>query len=64
MVLVTCSTRTARHGNVWLSAERSAWHFDFQSSSKTWVASKTGEELWATLTRLLAAKLGEQVTLR
>ena len=56
------SHRAARQ--IWLSAERSAWHFDYQSDSKTWVASKTGDELWATLTRLLTAKLGEQVTLR
>ena len=56
------SHRAARQ--IWLSAERSAWHFDYQSGSKTWVAGKTGEELWATLTRLLAAKLGEQITLR
>jgi CyaY protein len=56
------SHRAARQ--IWLSAERSAWHFDFQSNSKTWVAAKTGDELWATLTRLLATKLGEPLTLR
>src|SRR5882724_4425170 len=52
------SHRAARQ--IWLSAERSAWHFDYQSDSKTWIAAKTGDELWATLTRLLAAKLGER----
>jgi CyaY protein len=56
------SHRAARQ--IWLSAERSAWHFDYQSDSKTWLAAKTGDELWATLTRLLTAKLGEPITLR
>jgi CyaY protein len=56
------SHRAARQ--IWLSAERSAWHFDYQSESKTWIAAKTGDELWATLTHLLAAKLGEPITLR
>jgi CyaY protein len=56
------SHRAARQ--IWLSAERSAWHFDFQGATQTWVAAKTGDELWATLTRLLTAKLGEQLSLR
>jgi CyaY protein len=56
------SHRAARQ--IWLSAERSAWHFDFLPDGKSWVAAKTGDELWATLTRLLSAKLGERVTLR
>jgi CyaY protein len=56
------SHRAARQ--IWLSAERSAWHFDFLPERKSWVAAKTGDELWATLTRLLSSKLGEAVTLR
>jgi CyaY protein len=56
------SHRAARQ--IWLSAERSAWHFDFHAEGKSWVAAKTGDELWATLTRLLSAKLGEPVLLR
>ncbi|MEP7048977.1 MAG: iron donor protein CyaY [Pseudomonadota bacterium] len=56
------SHRAARQ--IWLSAERSAWHFDFLPEGKTWVAAKTGDELWATLTRLLSSKLGEAVSLR
>jgi len=55
------SHRAARQ--IWLSAERSAWHFDYLPSSKTWVASKSGEELWSTLARLLSTKLGKAVTL-
>ncbi len=55
------SHRAARQ--IWLSAERSAWHFDYLPSSKSWVAAKSGDEMWSTLTRLLSAKLGTTVTL-
>ena len=55
------SHRAARQ--IWLSAERSAWHFDYVLGSKTWVAAKSGDELWSTLARLLSAKLGTAVTL-
>ena len=56
------SHRAARQ--IWLSAERSAWHFDFRHSEHSWLAAKTGDELWATLSRLVSAKLGEPVTLQ
>src|SRR5436190_13772113 len=56
------SHRAARQ--IWLSAERSAWHFDHVESSNRWIASKSGDEMWATLSRLLSAKLGAAVTLR
>jgi CyaY protein len=55
------SHRAARQ--IWLSAERSAWHFDFQAAKSAWIAAKTGDELWATVTRLVASKLGEPLTL-
>jgi iron-sulfur cluster assembly protein CyaY len=55
------SHRAARQ--IWLSAERSAWHFDYDPSSQRWVAAKSGDEMWSTLTRLLSAKLGSPVTL-
>jgi CyaY protein len=55
------SHRAARQ--IWLSAERSAWHFDYVPNSRTWIASKNGDELWATLDRLLSAKLGASVKL-
>lgn len=56
------SHRAARQ--IWLSAERSAWHFDYLPSSQRWVASKSGDEMWSTLTQLLSTKLGEPVRLR
>jgi len=55
------SHRAARQ--IWLSAERSAWHFDYVPSSTSWIAAKSGDELWSTLTRLLSAKLGSAVKL-
>ena len=55
------SHRAARQ--IWLSAERSAWHFDFESAAQAWIAAKTGDELWATLARLVSDKLGEPVVL-
>ena len=55
------SHRAARQ--IWLSAERSAWHFDYVPSSKSWVAAKSGDEMWSTLTQLLSAKLGAAVKL-
>ena len=55
------SHRAARQ--IWLSAERSAWHFDYVPESKIWQASKSGAELWATLSQLVSAKLGEPVNL-
>jgi len=58
---VVNSHRAARQ--IWLSAERSAWHFDYLRSSKSWVAAKSGDELWSTMRRLLAAKLRTEVSL-
>ena len=55
------SHRAARQ--IWLSAERSAWHFDYVPSAKRWVAAKSGDEVWSTLNRLLSAKLGRSITL-
>jgi iron-sulfur cluster assembly protein CyaY len=55
------SHRAARQ--IWLSAERSAWHFDFLPTQKSWVAAKSGDELWQTLARLVSEKLGVPITL-
>lgn len=47
---------------IWGAAERTAWHFDPTPDGK-WVASKNGDELWSTVTRVLTTKLGRPVTL-
>jgi iron-sulfur cluster assembly protein CyaY len=48
---------------IWLAAERSAWHFDYVPDTDRWVEKKTSGELWSTLQRLLQAKLGRPVAL-
>ena len=58
---VVNSQRAARQ--IWLAAERSAWHFDWDGARAAWVSTKTGEELWETLGRLVARKLGRPVDL-
>jgi CyaY protein len=48
---------------IWLAAERSAWHFDYAPEQDAWVEKKSSSELWPTLQRMLQAKLGRPVTL-
>ncbi|HKY37024.1 MAG TPA: iron donor protein CyaY [Polyangiaceae bacterium] len=55
------SHRAARQ--IWMAAERSAWHFDWDAERSAWIARKTGDELWATLSRVLSSKLGTPVSL-
>lgn len=55
------SHRAARQ--IWMAAERSAWHFDYLPSKERWIAGKSGEELWATLEGVLSRKLGQPLKL-
>jgi CyaY protein len=48
---------------IWMAADRRAWHFDYDRDSKRWIASKSGEELWQTLQTALSAKLGRPIRL-
>ncbi len=48
-------------GQIWMAADRSAWHFDYERDRDAWVAHKTGEELMATVGRVVGAKLGEEI---
>lgn len=45
---------------IWLAAERSAWHFDPHAGGR-WLDRRTGAELWATVRELLEKKLGHPV---
>lgn len=45
---------------IWLAAERSAWHFDAHPDGR-WLDRRSGGELWATLGELLGKKLGRPV---
>ncbi len=58
---VVNSHRAARQ--IWMAADSSAWHFDWDADRSAWVARKTGDELWGTLSRVLSTKLGVPVTL-
>jgi CyaY protein len=55
------SHRAARQ--IWMAADRTAWHFDYLAQKGRWVASKTGDELWSTVQRVVSRKLGEEVAL-
>ena len=55
------SHRAARQ--IWMAAERSAWHFDWIAEKHAWIAAKTGDELWSTVSRVVSNKLGEPVQL-
>lgn len=46
---------------IWLAAERSAWHFDPHADGR-WLDRRSGSELWETVASLLAKKLGRPVT--
>ena len=58
---VVNSHRAARQ--IWMAAERNAWHFDWNLERSAWIAAKSGDELWSTLARVVGNKLGRSVTL-
>ena len=53
--IVINSHRAARQ--IWMAAIASAWHFD-PGGDGTWIAAKSGEELRATLARLVRDRVG------
>lgn len=46
---------------IWMAADRTAWHFD--PAGEKWIAPKSGDELWTTVSAALTKKLGHPVTL-
>lgn len=48
---------------IWMAADRRAWHFDYDRDSRKWIASKSGEELWQTLENVLSTRLGRPISL-
>jgi CyaY protein len=58
--IVINSHRAARQ--IWMAAIASAWHFDPQSDG-TWRAGRTGDELHATLSRLVKERIGLELAL-
>ena len=55
---VVNSHRAARQ--IWMAADRRAWHFDYRDGR--WLTS-SDDELWSSLTDVLASKLGTDVSL-
>lgn len=58
--IVINSHRAARQ--IWMAAIASAWHFD-PTPAGTWIAGKSGEELRATLARLVRERIGLELKL-
>ncbi|MCU0658176.1 MAG: iron donor protein CyaY [Polyangiaceae bacterium] len=60
---VVNSHRAARQ--IWMAAERTAWHFDPSEDGARWVSSKPPhEELTAALEGVLSKKLRRSISLR
>ena len=57
---VVNSHRAARQ--IWMAAERNAWHFDYDSDAKAW-RTTGGDELWTPVSRMLGNKLGRTIEL-
>jgi len=58
---VVNSHRAARQ--IWMAAERNAWHFDWSENEGRWLATKTAEELWSVLEGAIQKKLGSPMSL-
>lgn len=58
--IVINSHRAARQ--IWMAAVASAWHFDPGHDGK-WTASKTGDELRATVARVVKERIGLELAL-
>ena len=58
---VVNSHRAARQ--IWMAAERNAWHFDWVPEKRRWIAEKSGDELWTTVSRVIAKRLGTAIAL-
>jgi CyaY protein len=48
-------------GQIWMAADKNAWHFDYDEATGKWVAQKTGDELMATVARTVGKRLGEPI---
>lgn len=59
---VVNSHRAARQ--IWMAAERSAWHFDYHPDARRWIAPKNGDELVETLAAVTSRKLGQAISLQ
>ena len=58
---VVNSHRAARQ--IWMAAERNAWHFDWVPDKKRWIAQKSGDELGSTVSRVIGERLRTPLSL-
>src|SRR5262249_37083419 len=56
---VVNSHRAARQ--IWMAAESSAWHFDWNGSK--WISTKTKEELWTLVQETVSKKIGHAISI-
>jgi CyaY protein len=59
--IVINSHRAARQ--IWMAAISTAWHFDPAGEGGSWKASRTGDELRPTLSRLIHQRIGLELRL-
>lgn len=48
-------------GQIWMAAGTSAWHFGWDG--RAWIASRSGDELWRTVSEKVSEKLGREIEL-
>lgn len=48
---------------IWMAADRNAWHFGYSKSGGQWWDSRSSSELWGTLSATLTRKLGREIVL-
>jgi CyaY protein len=48
---------------IWMAAGTTAWHFDYDGATETWIARRTGDELMSTLARVVGDKLDIEICL-
>jgi CyaY protein len=48
---------------IWMAAGANAWHFDVDVENDRWVATRTGEDLWACIGRTVGEKLGRPIAI-
>lgn len=46
---------------IWMAAGTTAWHFSWTGTA--WIAEKSGDELWSTVSRVVSQKLARPVEL-
>lgn len=51
------NTQSAAH-QIWLAGQSRGWHFDYDPARDGWYCKKSGDELVATLSEMVAQKLG------